>query len=906
MNSHWESPPLRTVRCLTIAGCLLALCAAAADAPQPWQPAIEAEPAGDGGLTWWLCSPTLKEADIAKPPKDARQGQPLAEGSPHAWSLHISPLPFVDLKPLLTARGGSVWAAARVNSLTGGPRRLRGYSYCGLRVFRDGELVLDKPQPAAPFADELEAKIEFPKGVCELVVCVTVRSGFCGFQLSVTEAALKGGSRPAAGDRLLVPTTPGQEADCSAAALAALRFESKDMFVNPQQTIGVAAAMHGSQPVGLGPLTPRFVDPNGKEFGKPMPARTAAELARSPWHAEYAVPADIGFTHEIGLEVKAGEKLLGTRKLTLFSLRGLNDAAQAMEAELAQRSAKCGHALPNAALAIEKLRLFLTKIESGEERVTRELGKNMLALLATAKSCAEAEERGADPYEGKTGYLERAYHSRIDEAPQPYYVYVPAHLATEEARKQRHPLVVFLHGYVPVYDKHRWWEEMPEFNAVFERNNCLLLIPFGRSNADFQGSGEVDVLDAIAEAKRLYPVDDERVYLYGYSMGGMGVYTVGAHYSDQFAAGIVFSGRADSPLQNLKPMENFHPFKQWLIHADNPISLCENFTSLPLRIFHGRDDFIINTREASRMEKRFATLSCDAKLTVMPGAHFFGFEVMATDEPVKWLLEQKRALQPAKGRIKSYSLRYAKAGDVQVTAAEGGQEPIELEWTNAAGKIEIVRESKNILQRGIKDKLTPEKLDGLHKTPRLCGPVREATCGPFTIVYGTSGTPEANARNKKNAEQFAGEWYAFSKSRAVLKADKDVSDTEKKGKNLFLFGEEQENLLHAEGAKQLPFAVKDGHLTMGPDKYPLAGRGIVYIYPSPFADAGKACSVVVCAGLHYGRDVAPNHKLDLLPDFLLFDDKKDTDSTDTSRPIVAGFFDARWKVDPKTIWRFDK
>src|SRR5207244_4527433 len=132
----------------------------------------------------------------------------------------------------------------------------------------------------------------------------------------------------------------------------------------------------------------------------------------------------------------------------------------------------------------------------------------------------------------------------------------------------KYPLVIFLHGYVPSYDKHHRWDEMSDFNNLFEKHNAFLALPFARSNTDFQSGGEVDVLDVIAEMKRVYPIDDYRVYLYGYSMCGMAVYHIAGHYPDLFAGCIVLAGRADSPLQNRRPLENFALYKQWLIHAD--------------------------------------------------------------------------------------------------------------------------------------------------------------------------------------------------------------------------------------------------------------------------------------------------------------------------------------------------
>ncbi|MFH0939378.1 MAG: alpha/beta fold hydrolase, partial [Planctomycetota bacterium] len=830
------------------------------------QSALEAQPSSTGALTWWLCSPTLKQSLAeAKPPRCAREGQSLTEGAADKWSLFISALPFLDLRPVVTARSGMVWVSTQIHCETAGARKVLIRSYCNARVFQDQKLILDKAQPRSPYMDEAKTEVEFPKGVTELVVGISIRSGYCGFQLNLTEGRKSSDlPKPVVGDLIRVPTVIGKEPDANAAVLAAASFLSENIFVSPGQSAGIELGFYGSLPVVQGPLVTRWLGHDGVEFGEPLPARAVAELSRNAWKTSYSAPVSESFSFELSAELKSGAKTLGVKKLTLFSLPGLNRAANEMEADIARRSAQSKRSLPFAALAVEKLKLYLAKINNGEERVTREMGDTFLKLLTSAKTCADLEEAGKDPGAGKSGYFERAYTSRIDEQPQPYFMLAPAAYAASE-KKERFPLIVFLHGYVPSYDKHRWWDEMSEFNAVVDSHNCFLAIPFGRSNTDFQACGEVDVLDVIAEVKRLYPIDDDRVYLYGYSMGGMAVYSIGAHYPDLFAAGVVFCGRADSPLQNFRPLTNFHPFKQWLIHADNPISLCENFSNIPLAIYHGRDDFIINSQEAVRMEKRFREVGANVQFSLYPGDHWTGFDIMCTEQPVQWLLQHKRNNNPAQRYLKTYNLRYASQGEVQVTATTGTLQPIELAWTMKDGVAQFTRNSDQILQLKVKDALIPEKVEGSVKSPQLCGPIREAICGPFVIVYGTSGVGEANARNKANAEKFAQEWYAFTRSRAILKADQDVTDSEKKNKNLFLFGEEQDNRLHAAVAKELPFAVKGGEVTIGDKKTPLTGKGFMYIYPSPFADAPKRCSVVICAGLWYGKSVGTNHKFDLLP-----------------------------------------
>ncbi len=78
----------------------------------------------------------------------------------------------------------------------------------------------------------------------------------------------------------------------------------------------------------------------------------------------------------------------------------------------------------------------------------------------------------------------------------------------------------------------------------------------------------------------------------------------------------------------------------------------------------------------------------------------------------------------------------------------------------------------------------------------------------------------------------------------------------------------------------------------------------MYLYPSALAEMKRA--VVICAGVPYGDQIGVNHKLDLIPDFLLYESTFDTDGTSTNKPVCAGFFNGEWKLDEKTTWWFEK
>ncbi len=856
--------------------------------PAEIQPAHQADFSPDGLLTWWLVSPPISAPANSPAPSNSREGEAVFNGNatlPGAWSLNAAGVFYNDFRSMLNGQPGSLYASTRLNSLVGGQRFFYVRTYCAVKIYLDGKLLESKPQPEATSVVKLP--LNLPKGLSELTLEVVPRGDNCMIQCFLHDG--RGNNppqKPVPGDSIVLASQKGKLPDANTVALNAFTLTAQTPFVAPGGKSMLVATIQGSLPRGVSALSVRWADaPGAKE--NPITIGT-------PFQTEYIAPAEARGVYEARLEFLVQGKPIGVKSVALICPEGFAKDIAAFEKEWLERSTKSKQSMPNTKLAIEKLKLFVEGILAGTVDPDSDVAKELSGLITRIRDFMPIEEQGKDPYSGKSGYIERGYTSAIDDGVQPFITAVPENAVKENAKK--FPLVVFLHGYDPNMNKHRWWEAK-DYAAVCARNNCFLAIPFGRLNSDFQSVGEVDVLDVIKEMKAHYRIDPDRVYLCGISMGGMGVYSIAAHYPDEFAAAMILAGRADSPLQNGTALDNFVPFKQWLIQTDNPISLCENLINLPMRIYHGQDDNVVPATQAMRMSAGLKKAGCNANLLLVPGGHRSGFDILHDDEPVRWLLTNKRNPTPAKRHLKTYSLQFIPPGAGVETTDDLA--PIDIEWKGEAAiaKSEIIQKSANVLNFGF---YNLGSYNG-KKSPDLCGPVRQAICAPFTIVYGTKGVPAANELNKKNAARFEDEWFQFTRSHGKIKADIDVTPDEKRDRNLFLFGEEQDNALHAELARDLPISVKNGTVTIGEKSVPLDGKGILYIYPSAFS--GKKRAVVICAGAPYGEKIGVNHKLDLIPDFLLYEGTVfDTDGTSSNSAVCAGFFTNEWKLDAKRMW----
>ena len=131
-----------------------------------------------------------------------------------------------------------------------------------------------------------------------------------------------------------------------------------------------------------------------------------------------------------------------------------------------------------------------------------------------------------------------AYFAENDGSAQPFWTYAPPAEDGAAASGEGAPLLVYLHGYVPHYDIVNTPTIPYMMTSLVARAGAYIAAPFGRSNTDFQGPGEQDVLRVIDEMHARYGIDRDRVLLVGYSMGGMGAWSAGGRFAEDGLHGL--------------------------------------------------------------------------------------------------------------------------------------------------------------------------------------------------------------------------------------------------------------------------------------------------------------------------------------------------------------------------------
>jgi predicted esterase len=244
-----------------------------------------------------------------------------------------------------------------------------------------------------------------------------------------------------------------------------------------------------------------------------------------------------------------------------------------------------------------------TLLALGSMKPYESAAKERLALARLEGDLAEAEA-GRDALAARTGYFRRAFRSKVDGTLQPYAVRIPAGYDPRAGRT--YPLVVYLHG-----------SASDETNLAgvdyLSEGRFIELAPRGRgpSNAYTRDHAQEDIEEAVAAVIASYPIDEARIVLTGFSMGGYGVYRTYYEHPERYRALAVFSG-APNLGNDYFPGEGHPNFLE-----DRYLA---KFKGRPVFIFHGLEDrncpFPVTRELVDKLER----IGAKVELVTEPGA----------------------------------------------------------------------------------------------------------------------------------------------------------------------------------------------------------------------------------------------------------------------------------------------
>lgn len=243
---------------------------------------------------------------------------------------------------------------------------------------------------------------------------------------------------------------------------------------------------------------------------------------------------------------------------------------------------------------------------------------------------------------------------------QPYGIYVP-----EPARSKRYGIQFALHGASANHSSLVSFEGMQYAFGDHLRElgdqPRLVVVPLGRGPENgYVDYGERDVLDVLADVRKHYPVDDERVFAGGYSMGGAGTYWLTSLYPDLFAGGINWVGhtadcfngtplaqgsqRPDPPMPGLWGNEP----GSGCAGEGNVFDYLEGTRHVPMAMLYAGADELVWATQALALRERYERLGYEHVWWFHPVAEHLTFAIF--DDWIKearWSAGRVRTRQPA-------------------------------------------------------------------------------------------------------------------------------------------------------------------------------------------------------------------------------------------------------------------
>ena len=195
----------------------------------------------------------------------------------------------------------------------------------------------------------------------------------------------------------------------------------------------------------------------------------------------------------------------------------------------------------------------------------------------------------------------KAYRADWDGTLQPYALYVPRDVQARGVRAggrwswrctARTPITATTCGACS-----GWTTGRGENDAEASRNElplpdvpALVVSPFGRGELmGYDGLGGDDVMRVIADVRRAYDIDPDRISLTGLSMGGGGTWQIGLRHPELFAALAPVCGVAD-PTRWIPPAGRRASTTSRALERESPLALADNAARMQVFIFHGAKD----------------------------------------------------------------------------------------------------------------------------------------------------------------------------------------------------------------------------------------------------------------------------------------------------------------------------
>jgi len=567
-------------------------------------------------------------------------------------------------------------------------------------------------------------------------------------------------------------------------------------------------------------------------------------------------------------------------------------------------------------------------------------------FLKQARERAQALREGKAPWATASGLIVRGYVSRIDGSVQPYGLVVPATYQAGSGRSHR--LDFWFHGRGETLTELDFINGRQKSPGEFTPRDAFVLHPYGRYCNGSKFAGEVDAFEALDNVRRHYPIDENRLVVRGFSLGGAACWHLAVHYAGLWAAAAPGAGFSETPdFLKVFQKETLTPtwYEKKLWHLYDCPDYAVNLFNCPTVAYSGEIDS--QKQAADVMARALAAEGIELVHIIGPktGHSYHPDSRKEINRRIDSIVALGRNPAPRQVRFTTWTLRYNQMNWLRVDGLEQHWERARVDalLDDEDNEVEVTTKNVSALTLDFAPGLCPldntrplaVEIDGrkliaprilsdrswtahfrkhgkrwetvassddgtLRKRHGLQGPIDDAFMDSFIMVR-----PTGKPMNEK-----VGAWAAAEMTRAIeqwklqfrgeprVKDDTGITDADIASSNLVLWGDPASNQLLAKVADRLPIKWSVSELRVGNRTCAIGHQVPVLIYPNPL---NAKRYVVLNSGFTFREYDQLNNarQVPKLPDFAIVDVNVPVSARAPGDIADAGFFGEHWEL-PRT------
>lgn len=595
---------------------------------------------------------------------------------------------------------------------------------------------------------------------------------------------------------------------------------------------------------------------------------------------------------------------------------------------------------------------LLPDIEIYHKAVDWALRYNQMYRKSDFKIAAEllqqGSERAAQLRDGKTpwliqtGLVVRGYRSSIDGSAQPYGLVIPPGFIPGGSPLR---LDFWFHGRGEKLSELSFINGRQRTIGQFAPPNTIVLHPYGRYSNANKFAGEMDLFEALEHAKKFYPIDDRRISVRGFSMGGAACWQFAVHHPGKWFAAAPGAGFSETPeflrfFQEEKLNPTWYERKLW--HMYDCTDYAINLYNLPTVAYSGENDR--QKQAADIMAEHLAKEGLTLTHIIGPGmGHKYHPDAkIEIEERLSSIARRGRNPAPNRVRFATYTLRYNESHWVRLDAMGEHWSRAEIDAQIVPSRNRLVATTENInavtfaipsgyvrfdqatrptviidgkeltgapIQTDLSWTGSFTKVNGkwqaapasgnqdLTKRHGLQGPIDDAFMSSFLFVKPTGQSPNTAVSKWANSEMQRAQkhWQLQFRGIARIKNDTEVTDADIAEHNLILWGDPMGNKLLQRLGKNLPIGWNSDSVVVGDKRFDAKCHAPILVFPNPL---NPERYVVLNSGFTYREFAYLNNarQVPMLPDWAIVDLRQPATTQYPGKIVEAGFFDEAWEL----------